>query len=206
VRVPRACGDSEDEAARTHLEGVESAVLLDKLGPQAPSSSGHITIPSLKEVAEAPQPRTVEAMCKTKWPAQGRPTETEVTVLTEQREPRYATRVLEGEATWEVVIMSPKGPRARIEGTGDVIVHCEDRSVLSQQSADLLDELGHQAPSGLGYESESMAGGRGAATTHGRGHVQDRVACTRATDRDGGQGPHGATQASHDGEGRHPNS
>jgi hypothetical protein len=39
-----------------------------------------------------------------------------------------ATRVLEGEAALEVVIVSPKGPRARIEGTGNVAARCEDGS------------------------------------------------------------------------------
>ncbi|KAI0284106.1 hypothetical protein BC826DRAFT_1109865 [Russula brevipes] len=90
----------EDEAARVHLE-----------------------------VDKAPQPRTVETMCKTEWPAQGQPTETEVTVLTEQLKQatmeEAATRVLEGEAAREEAIVSPKGPRARADEDKAAHVHLD---------------------------------------------------------------------------------
>ncbi|KAI0283168.1 hypothetical protein BC826DRAFT_973863 [Russula brevipes] len=79
---------------------------------------------------QGPQLRTVETMCKTEWPAQGRPTETEVTVLTEQLEQatmeEAATRVLEGEAAREEVIVSPKGPRARVDE--DEAAHVDEAS------------------------------------------------------------------------------
>ncbi|KAI0282644.1 hypothetical protein BC826DRAFT_1110724 [Russula brevipes] len=110
AREEGACGDSEDEAARAFLKGTELADLLD-------------------EVDEAPQPRTVETMCKTEWPAQGRPTETEVTVLTERLEratmEKAATRVLEGEAAREEVIVSPKGPMASVDEDEAARVHLE---------------------------------------------------------------------------------
>ncbi|KAI0280340.1 hypothetical protein BC826DRAFT_1112230 [Russula brevipes] len=110
AREEGACGDGEDEAARAFLKGAELADLLD-------------------EVDKAPQPRTVETMCKTEWPAQRRPIETEVTVLTERLKratmEKAATRVLEGEAAREEVIMSPKGPMASVDEDEAARVHLE---------------------------------------------------------------------------------
>jgi hypothetical protein len=66
------------------------------------------------QAAEAPQPCTVEAMCKANWPAQTRPTEA----------PKCATwrgpaaiRGLVRERPREEAIASPMRPRARTEGT-----------------------------------------------------------------------------------------
>jgi hypothetical protein len=64
------------------------------------------------EAAEAPQPRTVEAMCKANWPAQTRPTEAPTRAT--WRGPA-AIRGLVRERPREA-IASPMGPRARTEG------------------------------------------------------------------------------------------
>jgi hypothetical protein len=56
------------------------------------------------EAAEAPQPRTVEAMCKANWPAHERPTEARQATLD-----RAAIRGLEDEPPREGAVMSPRG-------------------------------------------------------------------------------------------------
>jgi hypothetical protein len=72
----QAADPHEDEIARAHLEGAEPADLLDsKLGPQR--FGARFRVRSESEVTEAPQPCTVEAMCKANWPAQRRSTEAE---------------------------------------------------------------------------------------------------------------------------------
>jgi hypothetical protein len=73
---------------------------------------------SKSEAVGTPQPRMVEAMCKANWPAQGHPTEPEhVTLL------RATTQGLEGEPPWKEAVTSPRGPKARNEDTGNIVVH-----------------------------------------------------------------------------------
>jgi hypothetical protein len=73
------------------------------------------------EAADAPQPRTVEAMCKANWPTQGRSTDAEQAALK-----TAATHGLEGAPPREEYIESPRGAGARIEGARDVATHCKD--------------------------------------------------------------------------------
>src|ERR1700730_13032204 len=72
------------------------------------------------KLAEVPQPRTVEAMCKANWPAQRRPTEAERATLK-----MATTRGLEGEPPWEAVVL----PRVPGAGTGDVAARCKDNQL-----------------------------------------------------------------------------
>src|ERR1700730_2389500 len=59
---------------------------------------------------EGPQPRTVKAMCKAKWPTQRRLTEAQQAALE-----RAATCGLEGAPPREEGVASPRGPGATIE-------------------------------------------------------------------------------------------
>jgi hypothetical protein len=104
----------EGEAARAHLEGAEPADLLDdEHGPQR--FGARFRVRSESEVTDAPQPCTVEAMCKANWPAQRRPTEAG----------RILERIgLEGGGGRHVA--SPRGSGVIIEGAGDVATRGED--------------------------------------------------------------------------------
>jgi hypothetical protein len=67
--------------------------------------------------------RTVEAMCKANWPAQGQPTEGEQAV------PKtVTTRGLEGVPPRKegVALRRRRGPGARINSAGDIAVHCKE--------------------------------------------------------------------------------
>jgi hypothetical protein len=59
-----------------HLATLATPPVLSDTHLKYPSDLGHDS-ESESEVAEAPQPRTVEAMCKANWPARRRPTEAE---------------------------------------------------------------------------------------------------------------------------------
>jgi hypothetical protein len=66
----------ESESGAGHLATLATPPVLSDTRLKVPSGLGRDS-ESEGEAAEAPQLRTVEAMCKANWPAQRRPTEAE---------------------------------------------------------------------------------------------------------------------------------
>jgi hypothetical protein len=105
------CAGRGEEGEEGEEEGVEGGVLwCVRACAAVPWEEARQEGWARMDMAEAPQPRTVEAMCEVNWPAQGRSTDAE------QAAPKTAaTRGLEGPPLREERIASPRGPGAVIE-------------------------------------------------------------------------------------------
>jgi hypothetical protein len=108
------CLDNSESGTR-HLATLPTPPVLSDTRLMGPSGLGHEG-----EVTEAPQPRTVEAMCKANWPAQRQPTEAGRATL------ERGTMVLKGSLLARRASHRQRGPGPGSKGVAMSPTHCED--------------------------------------------------------------------------------